>query len=245
MQLRGQIDRIDLAGPVGDGPEVGSREPGGTGGTPPWLRVIDYKRTTRSLALQDVYHGLSLQLPAYLLVALETAPRWRGGPAAAAGVFYFGLNEPTLREEGPLDPEEARTIRLRRARFQGLVLGDPIVIDAMDRDLKGNSDLIPARINKDGRVGKGDAVVSAQQLATLLGFVRRRLTDLGRRILSGQIEVRPYRRQNGQVPCGWCPYRSVCRFEPGMGGRYRNLANLKAAEFWERLEAGPGPEEGS
>ena len=56
MQLRGYIDRVDLA-------ELADELLG---------IVIDYKRTRQKrLKLDEVYHGLSLQLLGYLLVLAE------------------------------------------------------------------------------------------------------------------------------------------------------------------------------
>ena len=54
--LEGRIDRIDEWAEGG------------------YLRVIDYKRGGKPLALDEVYHGLSLQLPVYLAAAMKRGP---------------------------------------------------------------------------------------------------------------------------------------------------------------------------
>ena len=70
--LEGRIDRIDEWAEGG------------------YLRVIDYKRGGRALALDEVYHGLSLQLPVYLAASMK---KRREG---SAGVYYFNLGEGVL-----------------------------------------------------------------------------------------------------------------------------------------------------
>lgn len=55
MYLRGQIDRIDAY------EENGQLH----------LRIVDYKSSSRDLDLNEVYHGISLQLLTYLDVAVK------------------------------------------------------------------------------------------------------------------------------------------------------------------------------
>ncbi|MFO7247010.1 MAG: PD-(D/E)XK nuclease family protein, partial [Bacillota bacterium] len=80
--VRGRIDRLDVAEVDGE----------------TWVRVVDYKSSYRSLSLDEIYHGLSLQLPAYLAVAAAAAPRWLGRPAHPAGAYYQPLVEPVVDE---------------------------------------------------------------------------------------------------------------------------------------------------
>lgn len=217
LELRGQIDRIDEARG--------------------WIRVVDYKRTGRRLSLQDVYYGLEMQLLAYLLVAQEASQRLWGEQKAAAGAFFFGLQEPTLRLDGPVPAEMADQMRLKEARFRGVMVRDANLVRMMDEDIAGTSDLIPARLNKDGTVGKNPLIVPPEHLQNLLFWTREHMADMGRRILAGRVQPQPYRKPDGATPCKWCDYSAVCRFEPGMGAYYRNLAPLTNDQVWERINA--------
>lgn len=217
LELRGQIDRIDEA--------LG------------WIRVIDYKRTGRRLSLQDVYYGLDMQLPAYLLVAQEAARELWGEPKVPAGAFFFGLQEPTLRLDGPVDEGMAALMRLREAKFRGVMVRDAHLVRMMDKDIAGTSDLIPARLNKDGTVGKNPLIVPPEHLQNLLYWVRDLMAAMGRQILAGRVKPQPYRKTDGSTACRWCDFKPVCRFEPGMGAYYRNLAPLTNDQVWERINA--------
>ena len=113
MVLTGRIDRIDAA----------------QGEDGVYLRVIDYKSGRLTINLSDIYHGLKLQLLAYLDVALQYAGRLLGKQelqGAGAGsdqdlrygqiptgdtglpgaVLYFRIDDPLVRTEGGIPDEE-------------------------------------------------------------------------------------------------------------------------------------------
>lgn len=86
--LRGQIDRIDV----------------GFARSQPYVRIVDYKSSTRSLDLVDVWSGLSLQLLVYLLVALENWPliaRLGERAGTRAGVVSPGPGTSPPSSSGP------------------------------------------------------------------------------------------------------------------------------------------------
>ena len=84
MTLAGRIDRIDAAA--------------GEGGV--YLRVIDYKSARTTIRLCDIYHGLKLQLLAYLDVALEHALTLAGAEGLPGAILYFRLDDPSSKQTG-------------------------------------------------------------------------------------------------------------------------------------------------
>lgn len=61
-------------------------------------------------------------------------------------------------------------------------------------------------------------------------FVRDKMIDIGEHIIHGQIEMNP---EKGEInsPCNFCDYKSICRFEPGLGGNaYRISSGLEKQE---------------
>jgi ATP-dependent helicase/DNAse subunit B len=87
--LRGKIDRIDH----------GSTENG------PCFRIVDYKSGRRALPFDELYNGLSLQLPLYLTAYSRTCPSRMALEAA-----YFQISRPLLAwPPGPEpSPEEIK-----------------------------------------------------------------------------------------------------------------------------------------
>ena len=60
--------------------------------------------------------------------------------------------------------------------------------------------------------------VSAETLRAVCRYVEGCEAALGRRILSGDIRITPV-KGSGYLPCTFCAFRSVCRFDrriPGM-----------------------------
>lgn len=226
LRLSGRIDRIDAA-QAADGRQ--------------YLRVVDYKSSDRRLRLDEVYHGLSLQLLLYLHVAVANSPALTGRAAAPAGVLYFPVYDPLQTVDGPPAPEEAAALRRRRHRTRGLLLADAAVVQWMDEAAVAQaSDLVPARINKDGTLARNSSVAGPEQFDRLLGHAERRVAELGQGIAAGDVRIAPY-RLGDRSACGYCGLRPVCQFDPQVAGAaYRPLARLKDAEVWRALAAEGG-----
>jgi len=66
--------------------------------------------------------------------------------------------------------------------------------------------------------------------------VQKRIGQIAEQILSGQINIRPY-RLGTETPCPRCEFRDLCRFDPTPGG-YVELRAVKREELLERMKAG-------
>lgn len=218
--LRGYIDRVDLV-------ELSDELLG---------IVIDYKRTPeKRLNLGEVYHGLSLQLPGYLLALAEKGQTLAGRPVRPIGALYVSLASQYRRVDHP-DLVSTRDRDLGgTCRPRGLLLADDF--DALDRSLDPGrwSDAYSLYRKKDGDVGhidESDAADTASFQA-LLDHTRLKLGQLADEILKGNVAVNPYRLGTFS-PCTWCPMSSVCRFEMGIS-EVRFLDSLKRSEVFQRL----------
>jgi ATP-dependent helicase/nuclease subunit B len=209
LQLHGRLDRLDI-----------HETPEGR-----YVRVVAYKSGDRSLSLADIANGLSMQLPAYLTVALASLAASTGDapPPRPAGIFHMRLEPPDIRMKDVPSPEAAQTQavgeRDKRMRLSGYVLDDPDVLAAMDAQLSqtGTSTLIKASLKRDGTVSGTTRTLSEKGFVRLGELLQQRLARLGEDLLDGRIPVCPVRVTN-MTACGYCPYAWVCRFEPGLGG---------------------------
>ncbi|OIQ53792.1 helicase-exonuclease AddAB subunit AddB [Neomoorella thermoacetica] len=218
--LEGRVDRIDVARRQGR----------------PYLRVIDYKSSPTTLDLTAVYYGLALQLPLYLRAALDAAPELLGEAAEPAGMLYFAVRNPLIRQRGPVGKEAAARLRRQELKMRGLLLDDVEVIKLMDREIAASPDLLPLRLNKDGSLRKGAPVAGREEMALLLDLALARAAELAGAILSGRVEISPYRRGQ-ETACDFCPYRPVCAFDPQIpGSGYRRLGNLPG-DIWQLAAA--------
>ncbi|MCW3489658.1 helicase-exonuclease AddAB subunit AddB [Dethiobacter alkaliphilus] len=213
LKLYGQIDRIDLAEAEGKA----------------WLRVIDYKSTPMELKLSDVWHGLSLQLLAYLAVVKENALAFSALPAESAGALYFGIHKPYERLDNP--PPEAVT--QKPPKLDGLMLAEPKVLDLM-----GGPDMVRAGLKRDGSFTQLSRVADAEQTEALFTYLREKLFELAREITSGRVEAAPFKKADGSRACTFCPFMPVCRFDVSMeGNRYRHLSALSHRQVLELVSS--------
>jgi len=214
IKLTGRIDRIDAM----------TNEDG------TYLRIIDYKSGNRALKLGDVYYGLQLQLVAYLDAVLCADEE----NALPAGILYFRLSDPLIHCGRNSTDEQIEKAIMKELRMKGLVLADVKLVRAMDKELDGDSLIIPARINKDGSLGRSTAATQ-EQFKILREYVRKTLAQIGREILDGNTAISPYKK-NTITACAYCSYSPVCQFDTSVrGNSYRILRNYTDDEIWKLM----------
>ena len=223
MEIIGRIDRVDQA--------EGSEEL--------LLRVIDYKSSAASLNLAEVYYGLSLQMLTYLDVIITHAKTWLGIPATPAGVLYFHVHNPILQQKNRITSQDAQKELMKRFKMRGLLMADPQIIGKMDHVLKeknGHSELLPVAMKADGSFYKSSAVATENQWSTLREFVRGKVDQIGTGITEGAVDIAPY-RMGTQHACQFCPYKSVCQFDPLFeGNEYHVLKPASKEKIWRIIE---------
>ena len=231
LAVRGRIDRIDAA-----------QEPGGGGVQ--FLLVMDYKRASKELSLENVAHGLDLQMPLYLVVATRHGAALVGlqpdsGTVVPAGMLYFPVQPGfTCFDSRPrADEVEAETLKAHKTR--GLLHLEAAEAKLFD-STTGYSSIVPIRLRKDGSVVETQShVATPQRLEALLDHALARASALGEAILDGQIDIAPFRLRDRSA-CTHCDYRPVCRFDPQAGERWRDLAPLGKDGAWLEI-AGDRP----
>ncbi|MBD2861723.1 helicase-exonuclease AddAB subunit AddB [Paenibacillus oceani] len=223
MEIVGRIDRVDRA----------DSEKGVL------LRVIDYKSSSTSLRLAEVFYGMSLQMLTYLDVVITHAERWVGVSSIPAGVLYFHVHNPLLVRKNALNAEEAEEQMLKRFKMKGLVLEDAETVRLMDdsfRERNGHSQLIPVALKADGGFYKSSSVVSEPQWDRLRYYVRGMITSIGTEITNGNVDIRPF-RMGTKFACAFCPYKPVCQFEPLFeGNEYKKLNRIEKEAVWQAID---------
>lgn len=242
IKMTGRMDRIDSM-----------RNEDGT-----YLRIIDYKSGNKALKLADIYYGLQLQLVTYLDAVLGTDDSGERGneiPGSGkdidsnegntyspcgqemklpAGILYFRLDDPLIRCDRESTDEDIEKAIMRELRMKGLVLADVKLVREMDRQIDGESLIIPARINKDGSLGRSSAA-TMEQFEVLRGYVRKSLASIGSEILDGNVAISPYKKRT-MTACTYCSFSSVCQFDTSIrDNRYRIVPDIKEDELWRLM----------
>ncbi|MFQ5410718.1 MAG: PD-(D/E)XK nuclease family protein [Phycisphaerae bacterium] len=226
--IRGKIDRVDLL-------SEGDRT---------FAVVLDYKRKKREkLRLDRVYHGLSLQLLAYLLVIRDHGGGGDDTQIIPAGAFYLPLIAGHIKVKHPAEAEEEKFRPFKDFMPRGIVDFD--WIDTLDPTLvRGPSDIFSVTRRSDGKISNFNTsdAVGSDALPALLEHVRQKMTELAGDWIGGDIEVRPY-RIGKETACTFCPYRSVCRFEY-VSGQVRRLAPMNRTQVIDALMVNPEADNG-
>ena len=221
MHLQGRIDRIDTAQTE----------------DAVYVKVVDYKSGMAEFDPVSFYYGLQMQLVVYLNAALEMEQRLHPERVAVpAGIFYYRMQDPVLEKEAGADEAAMRERLLKKLRPDGIINEDDEVLELLDHGFSGDSLVIPAGRKKDGSLKAASKTVTPEQFQTLSRFARRKLTQLGERMLGGEVAPDPY-EADGRTPCDYCDYADVCGFDRKIPGSCpHRLEPLGKDEVWMRME---------
>ena len=212
VSITGKIDRIDIA-----------KAPNGK-----YIRIIDYKSSTKDIELNKVIAGLQLQLLTYVDAITQKEK------AEPAGALYFSLIEPKLASaKKEMSKEEIEQIIKKNYKMNGLVLADINVIKMMDKNLQtGKSDIIPVELNSSGEINyKNSKTVTKDEFENLQKYTIKLIKQISKEILDGNIDLKPYYALNNKkTPCSYCEYKSICQFNPKLAGNKYNYIGTKSRQ---------------
>ena len=194
-----------------------------------YVKVTDYKTGMKSFDITSLYHGLQMQLPVYLNAALDVEKRkFPGKDIIPAGIFYYRIQDPVVDRKDK-DEDVEKSI-LKELRLDGLVNGDEAVISHLERNLTGNSLLIPVGRNKDGSLSKSSRALPGETFRTVLAYAAEKEKRIRKEISSGKAEADPYELGDA-TGCDYCPYRDICGFDIRIDGcGYRRLEKYSMEE---------------
>lgn len=220
--LRGRIDRLDVF------------EDGGNR----YFSVIDFKSGRDRLELDAVWYGLSFQLPLYARYAEVRGQEVFGGESRVAGFFYLPLRDPIKSVLAPEPLEKADVTRRRETKFQGLLVGDQGIAEALDREAaSGGTDLFGYTLKKNGDFHGSATAVYPDIWVLLAERVEESVRGYARRAMAGETSIAPYRK-GMETACDLCHLRPVCQFEPESGlGEYRLLKKRGNTQMLTQIKA--------
>ena len=201
VEITGKIDRVDIA-------KLSDKQ---------YVRIIDYKSSSKDLDLNQVLSGIQIQLITYLDAIGEQTS------FEPSGILYMGLIDNVVKDAKNLTEEEIENKIRNNFRMKGLILADVSVIKMMDNKLQtGSSDIVPVYINKDGTISeKKSSVISRDDFNKLQVKVKEIIKEISKEILKGKIDIKPY-YYNGKTGCDYCKYKTICMFNTNIKGNEYN-----------------------
>jgi len=214
--LTGRIDRADIM----------------TKGDESYVKIIDYKSGSKAFDVTDIYYGRQLQLLTYMGALTKNGDKILGLPKSPkpGGLFYFKFDDPIANfNTGATDAEIYGDI-LDKFKMSGLVLNDKLVVEGIDNNIEKNSNIISVGLNKSGEyTSRSGNMVSSEGFERIIDFADKKIGEIGRRIISGEIEAKPYKRGQ-RTGCDYCPYLAVCGFNEDGKGEYRGFYRVSGLE---------------
>lgn len=186
ISIIGKIDRVDTL-------EVGNKT---------YVRVIDYKSSSKELDIKDIKEGISLQLITYIYALMENK---KFLPAA---MLYFNLSDKLVNLNDYFDSEDKiKAEVIKSLRMKGLFLKDIDIIKKMDKKLdSGNERLID--ISKTSIEKGSSKTLEEEEFNTLCKEARETLKELSKAIIQGVVAINPNKKADH---CKYCDYYLVCR----------------------------------
>ncbi len=209
VEIKGKIDRIDTA----------------TSDDGKYLRIIDYKSSSKNIDLNEVYAGLQIQLLTYMDAVCKEED------LMPAGVFYFSLLEQMIKADKKVSEEEIEDMIRKNFKMKGLIVADVKIIKMNDNTLEsGSSKMVPAAITKAGTV-RHDWTngVEKEEFKILQDYIYKTIKDIAKEILKGRIDLKPYNKA-GKTPCEYCEYKAICGFNPRMKDNKYNYIDQKTKD---------------
>ena len=213
--LTGRIDRIDLLDKDGE----------------KYVKIIDYKSGNKKFDITDIYYGMQMQLLVYMGALLK-----RGGNILKldknplpGGVFYFRLNDPVIDYDASRSGNDIYNDILEEFKMSGLVLNEKAVVEGIDSGIEKNSAILSVGINSSGEYSsRSGALASGADFNNIIEYTNKKIQDIGKEIISGNIEAKPYKKGQ-RTGCDFCTYSSICGFSKNNNqGSYRVFNSKKS-----------------
>ncbi|MCP4259451.1 MAG: hypothetical protein GY774_18380 [Planctomycetes bacterium] len=217
VSLNGKIDRFDIADVDGENTAL----------------IFDYKRKEHGakFSWSEFCYGLELQLPLYMLAVRKAAGLKIKN---VAGAFYMPVEispEKTTLDEIPKKTEKFAY------KAHGIFNGELFhQLDNSDSNRFYNF-FVTKKGDQYGKKNISGALGPAD-FEKVLKYAEKKIIESMGLILSGCIDVRPY-RLSGKSPCSYCRYNSVCRFDWQIND-YKPLMSLGKTEVLNKMEVVDG-----
>ena len=184
-----------------------------------YIRVVDYKTGTKEFSLEDIKHGLNIQMLLYLFTLIKN----QNGEFNAligttepceAGVVYLSSNAPIPDIPDFKSSDEVFEVAQKELKRSGLFLDDKEILRAMNDELSpdflgGISERKSDGVMTTGKT-KRSTLASEKLFETLSEEIDRSIVRISEKMMSGKADADPliYKKKN---PCTYCAMKPICR----------------------------------
>ena len=180
-----------------------------------YVRVVDYKTSSKAFSANNISLGLDMQMLIYLFSIYKNGQSPRSALSIAenaeivpAGILYFTADVPPVNLNAKQSPEEIEKSACSDISRSGLLINDIEVLRAMEPGLSGM--YIPVKAKKDGGLHANSHVASLKEFQELLSTIETNIQQIGNEIKRGNASADPMTTK-AKDPCMYCQMRPICR----------------------------------
>ncbi len=207
VSFYGVIDRVDLLSKDG---EV-------------YIRVVDYKTGSKTFSLDDIHHGINIQMLLYLFTLcrnqnpefLHAIGAENGKMPHPAGVVYLSARIPVIEADSYSDEEEILKKAEKELSRSGLLAADEELLHAMSHSLSPEL-LAGIKKSKSGEL-TGSALTSHEKFEKIFADMQDVILNIAREMQKGKADASPL-TYGSNDPCQYCEVKAVCRKDFHKGG---------------------------
>jgi len=189
MLLRGKIDRVDMA-------KINENI---------YLRVVDYKSSSKDLKLSDVKEGVSLQLMTYMAALLDNKEKInKEKQVLPAAISYFTLNTDVLNLSESFSDEKISEKLIDTLKMKGIYLNDVEILKKLDNKFseakESYLDMTKRRLNNT------EKSLEETRFLEECNNVQYVLKEIANELVSGSVT-----KSVKEKSCDYCNYSEFCR----------------------------------
>lgn len=190
MKIIGKIDRVDMLKFKDN----------------MYIRVVDYKSSSKELKIDKIKEGISLQLISYMIAFMENIHDEKIIPA---GMVYFNLSDKLINlQEYMENNDKVKQELIKRLKMNGIFLKDIEILNKMDRNFEKNSKESLIDVSKASITRGSGKVLDEKEFNDLCNNTKKVLKEIGNEISNGNVKIAPNKKENY---CKFCNYSSTCR----------------------------------
>lgn len=169
-----------------------------------YLAIIDYKTGHLPDNLNNIIHGIGMQLPIYLYLINRskkfTSPK-------VVGIFLQKIigEEIKRKIKNDYNTEKENSLKL-----VGYTLEDKEILEKLDETYEDSKMIKGLKITTSGGFYSYSKVLNEEKFDELQGIVERKIKEADEKIRKADFKINPKKIGKDLVGCKYCKYKDIC-----------------------------------
>ena len=167
------------------------------------VAIVDYKTGNTEIKLNNIMHGLNMQLPCYLYL-ISNYKKFNDP------VFVGFYLQEILHNEINYDPKKNYEDRKANSlKLSGYTIDEENLIESFDQSYAESRLIKGLKLTKNG-FSAYSKLLSRSRMKELIKIVEEKINEASSNILNGKFDVNPKRIDGKNISCTYCPMRDLC-----------------------------------